>query len=157
MRKGPRVRPVEDRLWEKVDIQGLSNCWEWLAHKGPNGYGRLQVNGKVQKAHRVAWALTYGEIPAGMFVCHHCDNRACINPNHLFLTDNAGNLADMVAKGRSQRGERNGRSKLTEGQVLEIRRLRKETRLTRREIGKMFGVCEGTVSRIGRRTHWTHI
>lgn len=143
----------EDRFWSKVQIGEPDDCWWWLAYRDNDGYGKFGFRGKVWGAHRVAWVMTYGEIPKGLYVCHKCDEPSCCNPYHLFITDHAGNMEDMAAKGR-KRGERHGRSKLTESEVWEIRRLLKETDLTQGEIGKMFGMCQGTIGHIATGHTW---
>jgi HNH endonuclease len=121
-----RALPV--RFWEKV--QKTETCWVWTGTMETGGYGRINVGGKWQRAHRVAWELSIGPIQAGLCVCHRCDNPPCVNPAHLFLGTQRDNLRDMVAKGRQgcvtrpdrvARGERHGSCKLTESEVLDIR------------------------------------
>lgn len=90
--------PVGDRFWDKVDQSG--ECWLWQAGRTPKGYGMVKVNGAHQGAHRVAYELVNGPIPAGMLVCHRCDTPACVRPDHLFLGSAKTNNRDAIAKGR---------------------------------------------------------
>lgn len=95
------------RFWARVDTSG--ECWTWTGPTVGRGYGKVSAFGSTQRAHRVAWILTNGEIPDGVFVCHRCDNPPCIRPDHLFLGDSTDNVRDMGLKGRAATGRRNGR------------------------------------------------
>jgi len=110
------------RFWQRVDKKG--NCWGWTAASAYNGYGAFQgrIDGvQFYRAHRYSWHLHNGPIPKGLLVRHTCDNAACVRPDHLLLGTYYDNNHDTIRSGRSNRGERQGHSKLTEAQVRFIR------------------------------------
>lgn len=159
-------KSLEQRFWEKVDKQKKNECWEWLAHKHSNGYGQFE-RGKL--AHRFSWELHFGEIPKDkndrhgtFYVLHRCDNRICVNPNHLFLGTTKDNTRDMVKKGRVSRthqgrGEKQGNSKLTEEVVKIIRELYKRPDLTQAILAREFNTHQTTICGIVKRKSWKHI
>jgi hypothetical protein len=97
-----------ERFWEKVDKRGPDECWEWTgARTAPGWHGvSMGPGGRKQTAHRIAWELTNGPIPEGLFALHHCDNPPCVNPAHLFLGTIKDNMVDAARKGHMGRGNR---------------------------------------------------
>lgn len=135
-----------ERFWSKVAVGEVSECWEWLASKSL-GYGRFSIHGKMWQAHRVAWTLTFGPIPEGLHVCHHCDNKGCCNPYHLFLGTDLDNIQDSARKGRMAK-------KLSIEDVREIRELLEEDNLLLREIAALFGVRGVAIGKIKSGYTW---
>jgi len=168
------------RFWSHVDCTG-DRCWEWkLSTKGFGGYGTFQIQKPKPHGvppHRVAYIITYGAIPSGLWVLHRCDNRPCVRPDHLFLGTNLDNIADRVAKGRSASGDRNGsriakgayqqgekstNAKLTSTQVIDIRQrvanIQKPHRYnTYAQLAQEYGVSFVNICKIVHRKTWRHI
>jgi len=160
---GVKYEPLDLRFWRKVNK--TDGCWLWTAMTDASGYGRIQIGRVAALAHRVSWEMANGPIPAGRQVLHHCDNRPCVRPDHLFLGDNAANVADRVAKKRSRGavGVRNPKAKLTAEQVAEIRRLYvpapigappKGERRSAAILAERFGVTRSTIYHIARGWNW---
>lgn len=147
MPKG-KVLTVE-AFWAKA-IKQPNGCWEWTGCLTDSGYGLLTWAGKRDRAHRIAYRIfNKRSIPAGLFVCHKCDNRKCINPEHLFLGTNYDNVMDMVSKGRDslfKNGREAGNRKFTPEQVKEIRSL--YPKLNTVELAKIYRVANSTISYI---------
>ena len=161
------------RFWDKVDKN--DDCWEWTASLNTAGYGIFWLPDprRMHVAHRVSWMMANGQIPEGLCVCHKCDNRKCVRPDHLFLGTAADNNHDMIRKGRQvwpgapkgdlngvrlhpeslRRGDRNHNSKLNADAVREIR-LSTEPASA---IAERFGVCKSAITLVRRRKSWAHI
>lgn len=141
-----------DEFWAKVDRRSDDDCWEWQAGRGGGGYGKWHR----RYAHRVAWTLTYGEIPDALLVCHHCDNPPCVKPAHLFLGTVADNSRDMAKKLRSNHGARHPMSVLTEHDVREIRVARPHGKAMK-AASERYGVAYGTIRDVLNWVSWKHV
>lgn len=167
-----KTRPLKDRLLARVN-RDTSGCWLWTGTANNSGYGTVGLGraaaGKGM-AHRVSWEVHFGPIPPGMIVCHRCDVRLCVNPDHLFLGTYRDNSLDAAEKGRvprgrawatevrlrnRPRGERHGSAKLTEKDVAEIRSLAAAGGFTQQALADRYGVCRGTIGNIINGRNWT--
>lgn len=163
----PKIRPIEERFWEKVDIGLDDECWNWRAKLTWTGYGSFRLGNIHIAAHRMSWILHFGEIPRGLFVCHHCDNRKCVNPKHLFVGTNGDNMQDMWDKQRhptdnmgrpsaTMRGEQNIKAIITADDVRIIRRMN-DYGVSHLELSALFGVKKPAIWKIVHRINWSHI
>lgn len=135
------------------------DCWLYIGTVNEHGYGRIKKGQDRRYAHRASWEEANGPIPDGIQVCHKCDNRLCINPEHLFLGTQTDNNNDMVSKGR-QRGAKgldNGRTLLSETQVLEIRQLYTTNRYSHSDLADQFDTSATNIRNIVNRMSWRHI
>jgi len=149
-----------DRFWEKVDkAPGHGpdgNCWLWKGYLEKDGYGVFRpVGTKMIRVHKFSYKTFKGEVPDGVNVCHTCDIRNCVNPDHLWLGTHDDNTQDMYRKGRgrSLSGEDLPQAKLTETIVLAIR----SSEEMGKDLAEMYGVSRATISLIRNRKIWTHI
>ena len=142
-------------------VMTMSDCIEWQGTKDSAGYGKVYIPGRGHVgAHRLAWEEANGPIPDGLWVLHHCDNRPCVNVEHLFLGTHEDNMRDMAAKGRSANnpvvGEAHVHAKLTEAAVRDIR-ARAERGESTRSIARRYSVNPSTAQRIIDRKKWAHV
>lgn len=147
------------RFWGYVYNQEPDDCWVWLAGKcGSAGHGLFKHRSTTLYAHRISWFLARDSDPEEFLICHTCNNPPCCNPFHLYKGTSSDNSKDSFACGNSnRRGSAHPGALLHEFNVLEIRRLCRETSLSYRQIGDKFGVSLHVVYRINRRLSWTHI
>jgi len=148
------MESAKRRFWKRTALS--DNCWEWIGNISCKGYGQIAVKGRTVGAHRFSWIIHNNAIPEGLQVLHKCDNRRCVNPNHLFLGTPQDNIDDMVNKERHARGSKNGSSKLNENDIVKILMLRRNG-LTYGQIAEHFTVSDRQIEKICRRERWKHI
>lgn len=141
-----RATPKEKaRFWAKVDMLGPDECWLWNARKTKTGYGQFSRKRKPKLAHRVAYELAVGPIPAGLHVLHSCDNPPCCNPAHLHSGTNADNMREKCERGRHKRSNSSGKPRaLTPDDVRAIRAVQ-GYRGVNEEHARRLGVSSATV------------
>lgn len=140
---------------------GDDACWMWTGAPDREGYGLMYTSIDGVKRHyrsnRLSYLIHVGNIPDGMIVCHACDNPGCVNPAHLFIGSPAENTHDMLSKGRGgMRNLRNGRAKITEDDVRQIRILRAQG-VRSRVLADRYGISSSMVDNIVRRHSWKHV
>lgn len=148
---GAMKKSLEQRLLAGVeyDTNG-QGCWLWSGSIGWEGYGRLGYEGREYKAHRLAYEAWVGPIPAGLLVCHHCDMRCCIRPDHLFAGTHADNTADMVRK------DRHGMAVLQIADIPVVR-ARLAAGETQASVARAYGVKHSVISLLARGERWRSI
>ena len=155
----PHEKQVK-RFIQRLDTTSSpTGCWLWTGCRHHQGYGRIGWLGTVTKTHRVAYTLFIGPIPDGMFVLHHCDNPPCCNPDHLYIGTQTDNMRDRKERDRhnAPRGSKAGPAKLTESDVLNIRKMLATSTATGVELAMRYNVTPSTISSIRLRKSWTHI
>lgn len=143
-------RSLEDRFWSKVVKTDC--CWIWTGGRFQNGYGKITIDGKQQRAHRVAFEMEFGPLPEDALLEHTCGNRLCVNPAHLRI---GGTRRVRVYD--PSRINRSRVAKLSEDEVKDIRRQYAEHTMTQRDLATTYGVSLATVQSIIYRRSWKHV
>lgn len=143
-----KVLTVKQRFSTMFRKCKKTGCWVWTKSKTSKGYGRMNVDGKTVRAHRLAWKLYNGRIGKGKCVLHKCDNPSCVNPDHLFLGTNSDNTRDMMEKQRYF-------GKLKVKEVSEIKKLLKTH--TQVELADKYNVSQSAISSIKTGRNWSHV
>lgn len=173
-----------ETFWSRVNILSDSECWEWGGYIEPKtGYGVFNPSERPFGAHRLSFGICKGDIPIGLVVMHSCDNRKCVNPNHLSIGTHGDNVRDMVSKERQAKGETSGHrlhpermdvltwnlpqfrrkgekcnlSKLTAEKVKTIRAKYESGGFTLQDLATENGVTVPTIWAITTRFSWKHI
>lgn len=160
--RGQVVLDPKDRIERKVQVDNRG-CWNWTGAKR-TGYGRLTCGSRTDNtrrtvsAHRYSYEVFCGPIPKGMEICHSCDNRACVNPDHLFVGTRQDNIDDREAKGRNNPpiGVAHPHAKLSEQSVMQARLLRDQG-MSYRALASKFGVCRKTITKACTGVTWRHL
>lgn len=147
-----------DRFNAKWKLNKVNGCWEWAGSLTTQGYGQIKIpkTRRQMPAHRLSYLLHRGMIPPDRYALHKCDNRKCVNPDHLFIGTKLDNARDMVSKNRHCFGERQGGHKLSEADARKILELI-DAGMKQIRIAEMMGIGPMQVSRIKHGTRWSHL
>jgi len=145
------MKKLPERFLSFIDKQE-NDCWLWTGAKNPSGYGMFTIGRKLKLAHRISWEFTYGFEPESLAVCHRCDTRNCVNPEHLFLGDSKDNALDKMKKGRHIQAY--GNTKLTIDKVKEIRNLWVTGNYSHLKLAEMYGVKHSCIGRVINNSTW---
>ena len=158
-RESPDVR-ISRRFWSRVSRQADDDCWEWNGARSSAGYGQIRTREGLFYAHRMAWALTHGPVPIGMWVLHACDNPCCCNPSHLFLGNQKENMRDCCRKGRHY-GDTSGAirasAKLKEMNVRDIRAQWRAGNTRQKQLAAEYGVSVSAIKKVVNRVTWRDV
>lgn len=149
------------RFGTKYAVNEETDCWEWQAGIGTQGYGRFKIQQPEPRtvyAHRVSFVMHAGAIPEGSLVLHKCDNRRCVNPAHLFLGSQLDNMQDMAKKGRdiNRVGSKNPNAKLSDTDVFDIYDFYEKTKSTLK-VAAEWNITKNMAWLIVRGKQWKHL
>lgn len=152
-----RLKPLEDRFWQKVARRSSEDCWLWKGTLDSKGYGIIRIEANSRKrmfAHRLSYQISTGKSLNTDYVCHVCDNPPCVNPAHLFLGDAASNMKDKTAKLRQTHSEAVHTAQLTDQMAWAIRVFYARGTHTERQLADIYGVTTRLIRRLLRGDHW---
>lgn len=152
-KRGTYIDRTKERFDDNYIPEPMSGCWIWIGPVRSYGYGHMRTAGKAWLAHRLSFVLHKGPIPENLGVLHHCDNRLCVNPDHIYAGDNIQNIKDMVDRKRHRVGERNSASRLSREVVIEIR----SSLQSDMELARKFGVSRTAVRNARHGSTWRHV
>jgi len=161
-RKGPTSIGLEKRFWKYTDRRSSSECWNWTGPLLNSGYSQLGVGSEsngtraVRMGHRISWLIHFGEVPEEKMVLHKCDNRKCVNPNHLYLGTHKENMQDAYNRMTMSRGEQHHNAKLTKEKVIELRN-RYADGESIRSLSRSFKLDRATVKAAAIRKTWRQV
>lgn len=156
-------------FWNRVNKECANGCWEWQGAKNGAGYGSVNWGKRVLKTHRLAYELIYGPIPDGLYICHHCDNSSCCNPDHLFAGTSSDNAKDRDRKNRrdftlwrpkhpeNRSGENHHKAKLNDESVRTIIKKHCKDGVPKSHLAREYGVSCDTIRNIITRKNWRHV
>lgn len=150
------IRAHASRFWKLIKRAPGNKCWLWQGACDRSGYGTFNVGYHTIRAHRTALTLKLGRLVKGM-ACHKCGNPGCCRKAHVYEGDGKTNAADTVRHGRTLRGERSPRAKLTAVKVAKIRFLYRQGRFTQRSLAARFSVSVATISFVVNKVTWCHV
>lgn len=149
------------RFFQKIDRADTDACWLWTGYKDESGYGRVCINYRHFRAHRIAYCLEFGNVDSGLVVAHKCNNPACCNPRHLEATTQSANVVYSVGLGRTKlqprKGEQCQQTPLTAAMVQQIRAMYDAGNISQTKLGEQFGINQTCVGAIIRRKTWKHV